>query len=393
MNTETEIPASPENGQASNIQSVDFSSEAKKVHRKIAKLPKPLRDLINSSLDDGLPAREIIQKLQASSDPLLPYTITEVDISRWKSTGYQRYLAQQDHLDSIEASREAALEMVRTNNNLSLPQATLQVIASQCFEILGDFSPAAVKQKLAEDPLKYTSFLHVFARLTREIVHLEKFQEARAAAQAQKSDPNRDPKAAAAEFWTRHTNNLFNRKDPDRAKIDNPIAIPLQSPVDPSANPKEIALQSPVEPSDNPKGIASFSPGLRGTSYPGFETPNVHNPERVAPSACEPSVSPPAIENQNSKIEILEEHCLDCHHPLPPLTPEGKRPHERCQVCNILLPPPGTCTRPSADQCHHCGATLPRRLPSGRRPIYVCHNCGTHLGRELEEDIKKHAQE
>jgi hypothetical protein len=35
----------------------------------------------------------------------------------------------------------------------------------------------------------------------------------------------------------------------------------------------------------NPKGIASFSPGLRGTSYPGIAASNVHNPERVAPGA------------------------------------------------------------------------------------------------------------
>jgi hypothetical protein len=34
----------------------------------------------------------------------------------------------------------------------------------------------------------------------------------------------------------------------------------------------------------NPKGIAAFSPGLRGTSYPGIEPPNDHNPERVASS-------------------------------------------------------------------------------------------------------------
>jgi hypothetical protein len=385
MNTETEIPVSPANGQASNIQSVDFSSEAKKNHRKIAKLPKPLRDLINSSIDDGLPAREIIQKLQASTDPQLPCPITEVDISRWKTTGYERYLAHQDHLDSIEAAREAALEMVRTNNNLSLPQATLQVIASQCFEVLADFSPAAIKQKLAEDPLKYTSFLHVFARLTREIVHLEKFHEARAAAEIEKL--KRDSKADPAAFWTGHFDQLFHLKDPRRIK--NP-------------NPKDVPSQDLTVPKNNPEGIAPSSPGLRewpvrlGPSYPGFEPSNIHNPERVAPSATDLTVhaaghdSP--IQNPKSKIENPVEHCLDCHHTLPPLTPEGKRPFERCQVCNILLPPPGTCTRPSADKCHFCGTTLPRRLPNGRRPKYACHNCGIGLGRELDEDIKKYAE-
>src|SRR4051794_9805660 len=115
-NTATPTEAVP----ATNIQAVDFSTESKQLHRKIAKLPKSLRDLINSSLDDGLPAKEIIQKLESSTNPPLPYPISEANISRWKTSGYMRYLAHQDHLDSIEASREAALEMA-AGNNLSLP--------------------------------------------------------------------------------------------------------------------------------------------------------------------------------------------------------------------------------------------------------------------------------
>jgi putative transposase len=35
-------------------------------------------------------------------------------------------------------------------------------------------------------------------------------------------------------------------------------------------------------PGFNPKGIAAFSPGLRGTSYPGFQRQKHHNSERVA---------------------------------------------------------------------------------------------------------------
>jgi len=37
--------------------------------------------------------------------------------------------------------------------------------------------------------------------------------------------------------------------------------------------------------SGNPKGIVSFSPGLRGTSYPGCERGMDHNPEGVASTA------------------------------------------------------------------------------------------------------------
>ncbi len=342
MNTEsTATPTEP-----SNIQAVDFTSEAKQLHRKIAKLPKPLRDLINSSLDDGLPAKEIIQKLEASTNPPLPYPISAANISGWKTTGYMRYLAHQDHLDSIEASREAALEMVATNN-LSLPQATLQVIASQCFQILGEFSPAAVKQKLAEDPLKYTSFLHVFARLTREIVHLEKFQEARAAAQAEAAANNLQATPVSEERKTElvsgEMDRIFRRRDPRRAMVAQLLRASKPAPEPPQTSMPEVTHE-PAEP-----------------------PPSNHTPLSSASTA-----------------QILQENCLQCRTPLPPLTSEGKRPQERCSNCNILLPPPGCCTQPSNDQCFNCGAALPHRLPNGRRPLPSCHVCGAGLGRELD---------
>src|SRR5438552_14865974 len=75
---------------------VDAVEQPPVLHRKIAKLPKPLRDLINTMLDDGFPAREVIAKLQASTDPPLPYPISEMNISDWKNTGYRRHLAQQE---------------------------------------------------------------------------------------------------------------------------------------------------------------------------------------------------------------------------------------------------------------------------------------------------------
>ena len=164
------------------------------LHRKIAKLPKPLRNLINSLIEDSVPAREIIAKLQASTDPQLPYPISEVNISDWKNTGYRRYLAQQERLATLQANREAALDLVAADDTTTLPEATLQIIASQYYEFLGDFSPESLKQKLSEDPLKYTRFLNVFARLVREIVHLRRHRQesARAAAQIQELNVDRD---------------------------------------------------------------------------------------------------------------------------------------------------------------------------------------------------------
>jgi hypothetical protein len=164
-------------------------------YRKIAKLPKPLRDRINSMLDDGLSAREIIHSLEQSTDPPLPYALSEMCISRWKDSGYHRYLAQQERLTMVQSNREGAGDLIATDDLTTLPEATLQIVANQYYEFLTDFSPETLKQKLSDDPLKYTRFLNVFARLVREIVHLRKFRDASAKAaaiQLKKLDPDRD---------------------------------------------------------------------------------------------------------------------------------------------------------------------------------------------------------
>src|SRR5438552_14831464 len=87
-------------------------TDVKPPQRKIAKLPKTLRDIINSMLDDAAGAREIIQKLDQCTDPSLPYPITDMDISRWKHSGYLRYLAREERLTCVQINREDANEMV-----------------------------------------------------------------------------------------------------------------------------------------------------------------------------------------------------------------------------------------------------------------------------------------
>jgi hypothetical protein len=163
-------------------------------HRKVAKLPKALRDMVNTMLDDGLSARQIVVNLQACSDPPLPYPISGKNIADWRNTGYRRYLAQQERLAMVQANREGADGFIE-GELTALPEAILQIIANQYYELLADFSPENLREKLSEDPLKYTRFLNVFARLAREIVHLRKFRDASrtaTAAELKQRDPGRD---------------------------------------------------------------------------------------------------------------------------------------------------------------------------------------------------------
>src|SRR5438067_1597490 len=126
MNAQTSAPASEH---PPVVQSLDFRPETidstKPLHRKIARLPKILRDRINAMLDESATYAEIISQLPQLTDSPLPYPISEMDVSRWKTTGYRRYIAEQERLDSMQANREAAIAMVANDDTITLPEATL----------------------------------------------------------------------------------------------------------------------------------------------------------------------------------------------------------------------------------------------------------------------------
>src|SRR5437588_9553699 len=101
MNTAEPAPAGPD----STPLAQDGSEPKRRSRSNIAQLPKVLRALINSMLDDGAPYALIIEKLQQSTDPPLPYPISEMNISRWYDTGYQGHLAQQERLAFVRLNR------------------------------------------------------------------------------------------------------------------------------------------------------------------------------------------------------------------------------------------------------------------------------------------------
>src|ERR1043166_9470489 len=269
-----------------------------KLHRKIAKLPKPLRDLINSMLDDGASAREIIARLQASTDPPLPYPISEVNISDWRTTGYQRYVAQQDRMASLQADRGAALDMVAADDPPPLPEATLQIIASQYFQFVNDFSPESLKQKLAEDPLRYTRFLNVFARLVREIVHLKKHRQdcARAAAaQLKELDPDRDLVSGELRLLVAKMDPTSRVARPDLARRSLSASPPPQ-PVPPPPSPQ---TPQPASPSHSLTGsLIAPKSDEGGPIYP---TPYTRHPIPDTPSPSPAAPLPSRIENPESE--------------------------------------------------------------------------------------------
>ena len=186
--------------------------QERRLHSKIAQLPKVLRDQVNSMLDDGAPYALIVEKLRQSTAPPLPFPISEMNISRWKDTGFDHYLAQQERFAYVRQDREAAREMVDEDDTTTLPEATLQIIASHYYDILVEFSPDSLKQELGTDPLKYTRFLNVFARLAREILLLKKHREALAALKS--LDPKRKLSDNEQELFFQRVEQCFKAKLP-----------------------------------------------------------------------------------------------------------------------------------------------------------------------------------
>jgi hypothetical protein len=120
MNPEPEIKNAPElslldsseafpicQNESDSSDSSSPSPPDKPPHRKVAQLPKVLRDQINAMLDDGVPYKLIIDKLQQCTDPSLPY---DYDILRVHLE--HDHIIQQfgDFIPDGEQSRQSNIE-------------------------------------------------------------------------------------------------------------------------------------------------------------------------------------------------------------------------------------------------------------------------------------------
>ena len=165
---------------------------------KVARLPRPLRDLVNRSLDDGLAYKDIIAKLDDNAHlwprDLEPFN--EQNISNWFDGGYKDWLREQAVLNRLELTAEAAARILRQAGEEPLQQAVFQVAAAQLFELLSEFNLAGLKDTLPSDPNHYHRLLIAVARLNRGALDLEKFKDhvrqrkARIEAELRKTDPS-----------------------------------------------------------------------------------------------------------------------------------------------------------------------------------------------------------
>jgi hypothetical protein len=139
---------------------------------KVAQLPKETRDTVNRLLQDGHTYAAIVARLAELGHP----DFNEMNISNWKEGGYGDWLREQERLEDMRAKREFAMEIVKANEGSQIHEATLQLAASQLYEVLTEFDLGNLKGLLAEKPSNYAKIVNALSKLSEGGLKYERYR-------------------------------------------------------------------------------------------------------------------------------------------------------------------------------------------------------------------------
>lgn len=161
---------------------------------KVARLPKPVRDIVSQMIEDSETAETIIHKLEELGYP----GFNHVNIHKWKYGGFRDW--QTDRLAEI---REDNLELLSTSKNKhnAYGLVTMRVAAMQFHKVLMDFDPAYLRRRMAKHPESYFQLILAYSRLLNNTTRLEdrvrlEAHEKRFLAQSQRNKNQADTEAA-----------------------------------------------------------------------------------------------------------------------------------------------------------------------------------------------------
>jgi hypothetical protein len=206
----------------------------------VARLPKAVRDKINVMIEDGVPYKEIIERLGEEGKGLGKSSLT-----RWKNGGYKDWLAEQAFITRTRARQETPAELVKDFDGTDVNHAALQLGTLHIFEALRDLGPGTLNQKLGGDCAAFARLLNALARASRETMLLQKYREACTRARAA-LEPMKDPKRKLSDD-ERHA--IVHQVDEILGLNEAPVLAPGAEP-----NPALgiITLYHPTEPAAPP---------------------------------------------------------------------------------------------------------------------------------------------
>lgn len=148
---------------------------------KVARLPKELRELVNSMLEDGIPYDRICLKLADHGHHLNPD-----NLSRWHAGGFQDWLKEQSWMDELRARLDFASTIINHDHDGVVEAASLRVAILRMYRLLATFDPAELVPVIKDQPGAYTRILNALCKLTSGAIKLQTQQRIR---QAVRSSP------------------------------------------------------------------------------------------------------------------------------------------------------------------------------------------------------------
>ena len=139
----------------------------------VARLPSEARDEINRMLSNGGTYREIIAAMAAKGIKLQKNVLTT-----WLRGGHQDWLAVEERLTNIERLRDFALRVVKSSEGTVVEEAAMKVAAAQIYELLVNYDPKVLKERLKEgDTSDYAKLVNVMARLSDGGLKHERYRD------------------------------------------------------------------------------------------------------------------------------------------------------------------------------------------------------------------------
>ena len=183
---------------------------------KISRLPKAIRDQVNTMLRDGVPYADIRQRFLDIGHSEFE-NISEKNISNWKIAGHQRWLREQEWRDDMMQTRAEALEFSQTDDS-KLEQVTLKTAAMRLYQLFKQFDAVDFSVSVENKPEAYTGLFSVLPRITREALRYEKYRDACTQARAaiqQLRDPNRKLSEQETRAIVRHVDSILGLQSID----------------------------------------------------------------------------------------------------------------------------------------------------------------------------------
>lgn len=137
---------------------------------KIARLPRALRDQINSMIRDNVPYNTIIEKL---GNPVRH--INERNFTNWKNNGYKQWLQQQEEIDLMQKASNLAIAAATSNKTMVVHQATIHLVATQLQEALAKLNTKSIRESLEDDPANFAKLVNAIARFSEGGLRFERY--------------------------------------------------------------------------------------------------------------------------------------------------------------------------------------------------------------------------